>query len=73
MSDISYTAGYQINRIKQNIAKAYTSALNKGATEPENMNSDNLQSTIDSIKVADVLYDPTLRRLTITTSSKAVT
>lgn len=39
----------QINRIKQNVANAYTQASQKGATMPSVQNSDNLASTIASI------------------------
>lgn len=41
----------EINRIKNNIANAYTACENKGAVIPENANSDYLQSTIESISV----------------------
>lgn len=39
----------QINRLKQNIANAYTQASQKGATMPTVQNSNNLPSTIASI------------------------
>lgn len=39
----------EINRIKTNIANAYTQANEKGATLPEQQNSANLASTISSI------------------------
>ena len=40
----------EINRIKTNISNAYTEAENKGATLPQNQNSDNLADTISSIQ-----------------------
>ena len=40
----------EIQRIKTNIANAYTSASNKGATLPATQNSANLSSTIDTIQ-----------------------
>lgn len=40
----------QIGRIRQNIANAYTQAGQKGATMPSVQNSDNLATTIASIK-----------------------
>ena len=40
----------EIQRIKTNIANAYTSASNKGATLPATQNSSNLASTIDTIQ-----------------------
>lgn len=42
----------EIQRIKTNIANAYTSAGNKGATLPATQNSANLSSTIDTIQIA---------------------
>lgn len=45
------TAIDEINRIKNNIANAYTACESKGAVIPENANSDNLQTTIESISV----------------------
>lgn len=39
----------EVNRIKSNIANAYTACESKGATIPENANSNNLQETIESI------------------------
>lgn len=39
----------QINRIKQNVADAYTRCSQKGATMPTVQNSNNLPSTIASI------------------------
>lgn len=39
----------EITRIAGNISAAYTAARNKGATMPQNQNSDNLASTVASI------------------------
>lgn len=39
----------QINRIKANVASAYTAAQSKGATMPSSQNSANLAETINSI------------------------
>ncbi len=39
----------QINRIKANVAAAYTAAQSKGATMPSSQNSANLAATINSI------------------------
>lgn len=41
----------EINRIKSNIANAYSSIEEKGGILPENQNSDNLAESIDSISV----------------------
>lgn len=43
----------EIQRIKTNIANAYTQANEKGATLPQQQNSDNLADTISSIQVSD--------------------
>ena len=43
----------EIDRIKTNIAGSYLSASTKGAIIPENQNSDNLPSTIDTIPEAE--------------------
>ena len=39
----------EISRIKDNIASAYDVLREKGATMPEEENSDNLASTIESL------------------------
>lgn len=39
----------QITRIMGNVAAAYTAALAKGATMPQNQNSDNLADTVATI------------------------
>lgn len=41
----------EIERIQINIANAYSKAKEKGAILPENLNSDNLSSTISSIQI----------------------
>ena len=46
----------EIQRIKTNIANAYTQAKNKGATLPESQNSANLASTIESISGLEVKH-----------------
>ena len=58
----------EIDRIKQNISDAYTSLSNKGATIPSSKTSENLKSTIDTIKVSAVSYNSSTKTLTITTS-----
>ena len=40
----------EIQRIKNNIANAYLECETKGATIPENKNSENLPETINSIQ-----------------------
>lgn len=52
-------------RITDNIADAYTSLKAKGATMPTEQNSDNLRSTVDSLNVADVIYNSSTGTLTI--------
>ena len=52
-------------RITDNIADAYASLKAKGVTMPQEQNSNNLTSTIDSINVADVTYDSSTGILTI--------
>ena len=42
----------QINRIKANVAAAYTAAQSKGATMPSSQNSANLAAAINSISAA---------------------
>lgn len=42
----------EINRIKNNLAAAYTAASEKGATMPSQQNSANLASTISSVSTA---------------------
>lgn len=60
----------EINRIKSNIADAYTEAEAKGATMPATENSDNLADTVASIQST-----PTLQSKTVmpTTSQQSVT
>lgn len=41
--------------VEQNLTNAYDKALDKGATEPENKNLENLASTIDSIIGGEVI------------------
>lgn len=60
----------EINRIKTNIADAYTQAGNKGATLPQNQNSANLASTIQSISTQPNLQSKTA---TPTTSQQVIT
>lgn len=60
----------EINRIKTNISNAYTEAENKGATLPQNQNSDNLASTIQSISTQPNLQSKTA---TPTTSQQVIT
>lgn len=42
----------EINRIKTNLADAYTAAQEKGATMPSQQNSENLASTISSVSAS---------------------
>ena len=68
--DTATTVGDEITRIIGNIADSYTAVKTKGvtilSTTPET--SDNLPGAIAAIKVSEVIYDPTSRRLTITTT-----
>lgn len=57
----------QITRIQTNIANAYESLMNKGASEPTTRNSDNLTNTINSLKSAQVSYDINSGHLVIIT------
>jgi len=60
----------EIQRIKTNIANAYTSCNGKGATMPATQNSVNLATCVSSIPTAT---EPTLASLTITPSTTAQT
>lgn len=50
------TIASEIQRIKTNIANAYTNAESKGATLPEVQNSDNLATCINSISGGGIQY-----------------
>ena len=56
----------EINRIKNNVSNTYTALSNKGATIPSSKTSDNLKSTVETLKVATVAYDSSTSTLTIT-------
>lgn len=60
----------EIQRINTNIANAYTQANAKGATLPQNQNSANLASTIQSISTQPNLQSKTA---TPTTSQQVIT
>ena len=64
------TIASEIQRIKTNIANAYTSCNNKGATMPTTQNSNNLASCVNSIPTAT---EPALVSLTVTPSTTART
>lgn len=62
----------QITRIMDNVAAAYTAALAKGATMPQNQNSDNLADTVASIAIPQTQTKsatPSLSSQTITPDS----
>lgn len=64
------TIASEIQRIKTNIANAYTACDNKGATMPATQNSANLASCVSSIPTAT---EPTLVSLTVTPSTTTQT
>ena len=47
------TIASEIQRIKNNIADAYSACEDKGATLPANQNSDNLSSTINNLQMGE--------------------
>lgn len=64
------TMGVLVDNIADDVKRAYTVLKNKGVepTQPETVA--NLADTIDSIKTADVVFDPDTGLLTITTSQR---
>lgn len=58
----------QIIRISGNISRAYDLLIDKcNASEPDIRNSDHLETTINSLKVADLSYDSNSGILVINT------
>lgn len=64
------TMGLLVDNIADGVERAYTVLKNKGVepTQPETVA--NLADTIDSIKTADVVFNPDTGILTITTSKR---
>lgn len=62
------TINDQIIRISGNIAAAYNALIDKyNAPEPKIRNSDNLATTINKLKVADLSFDSNSGTLVINT------
>lgn len=56
MADQTTTISDEINRIKGNIARAYSKLEEKGITLPNSQTSDNLADKIDEIKTVSIDY-----------------
>mgnify|MGYP006874630083 CR=1 FL=1 len=71
---VSDTTKDLLDKIQTNIANAYNATISKGVTISADTpkTSANLAGAIHSINVCKIVYDPTNRRLTITTTQEGV-